>query len=133
MKSPREILFGRHASAQSDLDNLRSRFLAQMENVETRRSIREALWRELFLPARRVWLALGSAWVVVIILRAAAGDDFHTPVALPSEPMPAESMFALRRQWMASETETPQEPSAVPPKNADKRPRAELIAAEKIV
>lgn len=65
MKTPREILFERHADAQASLDALRQSVVTPMRN---RRSWRQLLWQELVLPIRPLLAGMSVAWVLILAL-----------------------------------------------------------------
>ena len=71
MKTPREILLKRHQSVEPKLDRmwaenltteLHSSATPARENVFLTAVL--TLWRELFLPSRRIWAGLACAWRV---------------------------------------------------------------------
>lgn len=127
MRSPREILFGRHESAQPDLEKMREQAVARMRQAEPRQSLLHTIWLGLFWEARRSWLVLGSAWAVIITLNLAAGRDSAGHAALQSGPMPADSVFALEREWKFAQNQPEAEPDALPTKPAGKGPHAEML------
>ncbi|HEX4119498.1 MAG TPA: hypothetical protein VH619_02625 [Verrucomicrobiae bacterium] len=126
MKTPREFFLGRHEAAAPRLDRVRNAVLVSMAN--SRRSIAWKLWEELILPARRAWIGIAAAWVVVIGLNLLAGDDGQSGIRAPG-PINPESVIALQRQdqWMAQLTEP------LPAKAPEDQPRSEAPVEQKII
>jgi hypothetical protein len=80
MKTPRDLILERHASVQNRLDQVRNTALAtalQPKLNDTARRQQEFtphrvmawFWAEIFWHSKRVWLGLGTAWVVIILLQ----------------------------------------------------------------
>ena len=77
MKTPREILLTRHQSANTKLDDRRTKALstafskapctARTGQMESRLPVRAALAvrRELIWPCRRAWAGMAALWVVM--------------------------------------------------------------------
>ena len=79
MKTPREILLTRHTAANARLDAIRAE---SVRAASTRQSsshgklvfagtvfqILTTAFRELIVPARRTWMGLAAAWVVLAVL-----------------------------------------------------------------
>jgi hypothetical protein len=128
MKTPREILFGRHKNAGPSLDQIRRETVDQI--AAPRRSIAETLWRELFVSARRRWICLGAGWVVVIALHVMAGGEAAVS-AVKAGPVNPNSVIALQRheQLMARLAENEGSPAETP----ERRPRSELRVEYKVV
>jgi hypothetical protein len=131
MKTPRELLLGRHKTAGPRLDQIRLKIVDQIG--ERRPFFALKLWRELILPARRAWICLAAGWVVVLALNLTAGADVSVGVNEPG-PMNPESIIALQRQerLTAQLIEEDQEPSS-PAKTPEQRPRSEAPVEQKIV
>jgi hypothetical protein len=80
MKTPREILFERHRSAEPKLDDLRNQVLAALSERRKAEAFPgsrpqspigaalKSLWSELIWPSRRAWAGLGAIWAVVLAL-----------------------------------------------------------------
>jgi len=78
MKTPREVLFGRHQAIGPKLDAVRRNALAtlppQGKAAPTRSDGRRGVltqamlqtWRELIWPSRRVWAAMAGLWLLVL-------------------------------------------------------------------
>jgi hypothetical protein len=131
MKTPRELLLGRHKTAGPRLDQIRLKIVDQIG--ERRPFFALKLWQELILPARRAWICLAAGWVVVLALNLTAGADVSVGVNEPG-PMNPESIIALQRQerLTAQLIEEDQEPSS-PAKTPEQRPRSEAPVEQKIV
>ncbi len=66
-KSPRDWLFARHASAQSQLDALRRAALTSATSPAADITWREFLAR-IFRPHRLAWRALAAVWIALVAL-----------------------------------------------------------------
>ena len=90
MKTPRDLLFEKHAAAAPSLDRARRAALARIG--ERRTDARSTflrlprfwlapriLWSEMFLPAKRIWQGLAVAWV--FMLGAGMAMFMDTPAA----------------------------------------------------
>jgi len=132
MKTPRELLLGRHEAQTAKLDELRREVLAGMRGEAERRPLLDALWQELILPVRQAWVGLGVAWAVILIMNVAAGDD-GAGARLTTGPAAADSVMALRRtDWLQAQAEKA-ESHASPAQPADRRPRSEMAVKERMV
>src|SRR5262245_42251155 len=107
MKTPREILFTRHRSAESKLDALREETVAAVCDrrpvkvkplavTARRHSVGISFWRELILPRPRAWAGLAAMWVVIIALKLSTHDPSRI-VADRSSASP-EVLAELRQQ-----------------------------------
>lgn len=81
MKTPRELLLNRHRAAAPRLDAIRESVLASVAReaappapVDAAATCCLTLWRELFLPCRRIWSGLAAVWLVLIALNLAQHD-----------------------------------------------------------
>ena len=109
MKTPREILLKRHQSVEPKLDRmwaenltteLHSSATPARENVFLTAVL--TLWRELFLPSRRIWAGLACAWVLIAVLNLASSEP-AAKVASQSKPPSGDELRALveQRQMLA--------------------------------
>ncbi|HUD48165.1 MAG TPA: hypothetical protein VMR33_15135 [Candidatus Baltobacteraceae bacterium] len=131
MKTPRELLLGRHQSARPHLDQIRQDIIDKIGARRPFFALR--LWQELILPARRAWICLGAAWVVVLTLNLMTGRDASVSVHEPG-PMNPDSIIALQRQerlmaQLLEEDNAPASPANAP----EQRPRSEAPVEQKIV
>ena len=139
MKTPREILLGRHRAAGPKLDAVRETALAaafpgvgrhtkQPSEVRAPFAIRVAhiLWRELVLPCRGIWTGLAAAWLVILVLNMPAGEK-HTQLATSSSPPDKQVLAVLREQkeMLAQFIEPMNTSPAIRPKT--RGPRGELV------
>ena len=83
------------------------------------------LWQELFWPCRRVWIGLGAAWLVILILNLAAGQTPKLAVNTTARPT-RETLMAVReqRRFFIQLLDPGVSASTAPP--ASVRPRGEL-------
>lgn len=141
MKTPREILLQRHASAQPRLDAIREQVVtdqiapsaARTDESDSfaRRLVRDLagkMWRELIWPCRRAWCGLGAAWVVILTL-----NSFTAESELAAKSDSAPQFQALLRFWqeqhrLAAElgepfpSPTEADPSLRPGPRSDRKP-----------
>ena len=139
MKTPREILFARHRSAEPKLDAVRRSVVAAVaarsadslvraNRVKTdSRTTLSALhfcWREFILPRPRAWAGLATAWVVILALRFSTPDQSHSVAGKSS--MPPEVIAELQQQkhLYTELAGLPQLPDMKPSKPFLPRPRS---------
>lgn len=127
MKTPRQILFQKHAASMPKLDRLRAEVLRQ-HGPRTKALSRfrernfaalavEKLWAELIWPCRRVWAGLAAVWFVLLGFQLGA----HSPETPPHATSAAALATALeqRRQLLAELFRpTPVAPPPKPPPQA---------------
>lgn len=65
MKTPRALLWERHADAEADLNALRRRVVDEIAPVE-RTGWWPAVWLELVWKPRLVWSGLAAAWLFIL-------------------------------------------------------------------
>ena len=131
MKTPRQILFERHADAQASLDALRQSVVIPMR--QRRRPWRELLWQELVLPIRPLLAGLSIAWALILALHLTA----RGPATQPLPPSIAREVAAQQRILTAllglrpAESVEPAQPrSARPPSgNLHRRHTKPLLQA----
>ncbi len=106
MKTPREILLKQHQAVEPKLDQMWDRSLAPtVAAVCDRRdsnhnpflTIGWTLWRELFLPSRRIWASLACAWLLIAVLNLASSEP---TIKVTNQPKPrsGEELSALIEQ-----------------------------------
>jgi hypothetical protein len=140
MKTPREIIFERHQSAEPKLDKVRRVALSsatgpvQQQARERRvkpRCFGDSL-RELLLSFRWHLAGLTAAWIGIVVLNS---DRSVSTVAAGASPQPPQHLVAsLRenRRQLAEAMEiplaepTPENRDATPQRRSD-RPRAEAV------
>lgn len=75
MRTPRELLTGRHKAAEQKLTAIRQRVVHDIaeESIqvhtpeEQRASLAEIVWHELFVACRRYWTGLGATWGLILV------------------------------------------------------------------
>lgn len=107
MKTPRELLLGRHRSIEPKLDSIRASALKMVNNEETKKRsfdlvawflcCSQAVWRELILPARRVWAGLAAVWLVIVAVNLAEFTH-ETRQMAKLKPETVELLAAWRQQ-----------------------------------
>jgi hypothetical protein len=103
MKTPREILLGRHKSIEPKLDELRHSAVAA---VYYRRllsqpapGILQIIWHELFLPSRRIWTGLAAVWIGILAVNFSMRDQSSMTMAKSTPEMV--QTFKQREQLLA--------------------------------
>jgi hypothetical protein len=98
MKTPREILFEKHAPMGRRLDAVRRNAVATMAGRQERRvHLLSLLWRELIVPCRRTWVGLACAWGVVALLSLVSADYSAPAMVKTAVPTPT-LRLAIREQ-----------------------------------
>jgi len=139
MKTPREILLKHHAPANEKLDAMREETVRVAADVNRRsipnRKVTFAAavsrmvttpFRELILPARRIWAGFAVAWLVIVTAHLADNDRAARAEA-GLRPAPAAMLMAWERQQklmaeLIGQTETQE---ADRPKPARPQPRTQ--------
>jgi hypothetical protein len=109
MKTPRELLFCRHAPVKEKLNAIRERTVREAANVNRRSTPRRksagaALFfaltvpfRQLVWPARNIWTGLAAVWVALAIFNFTQADRHETATANTTVPA-AEMRLAFQEQ-----------------------------------
>jgi hypothetical protein len=110
MKTPRQILLGRHRTVEPKLDRIRAEVLsaefgrgdALAEGTDRvalnpLSALALTLWRELIWPCRRVWAALACAWLLILGLEAASFVSAPSEASQSRVPS-TEDIQAIREQ-----------------------------------
>jgi len=143
MKTPREILFERHQSAEPRLDAIRRQVLAEHLKTDAADGNRQRqpsfslpfvlakLWQELVWPCRRFWIGVAAVWVVILALALITTAEAPKVAAYkPPAPNP-EVLMALREQRnlldQLLEPVAPPPVSSSPPPGPRSERRIELI------
>jgi hypothetical protein len=107
MKTPRDILFGRHQAAVPKLDAIRHEVVT-IELPEGRRvavpkfrvaytaTLPKLIWLELIWPCRRIWAGLAAVWVLIFVVNISQRDGSQAAIAKSSPP--TEVMMTFRDQ-----------------------------------
>lgn len=138
MKTPREILLARHRAAGARLDAVREAVLAQLRSEAAQAPVRTvgladfflhlaiAPWRELILPARRVWTSLAAVWAVLILVNVLQGDHIAGGKGHSARPPSIMVNWPVEQHWMNEFLADRAMPGdADRPRNAVPRPRTE--------
>lgn len=136
MNTPREFLLRRREAAIPKLEAITESVLANLEEPPQAQSPStslsrpmpwpQALWRELVLPARRIWAGLAVAWA--LILATQLGVLASAPkmsVAISTDAVPFRMTDWEQIQLMAQFNQPPPREEAIPPKPAVPGPRSE--------
>jgi len=104
MKTPRRLLFDKHRKATPALDLIRKEALRTIRPAipfptDFLIAVALKLWRELFLPSRRIWSGLAVAWMAVFGFNFAASFD-STPMYANMKPISREVIMANQAQRM---------------------------------
>jgi hypothetical protein len=146
MKTPREILLSRHSEANAELDSIRERVVADECHLLARNSERETrnlkslpdlvlkLWRELILPARRVWAGFAVVWIAIALFNFASTDRASGTMA-KAKPGSGGilAVWQEQRKVVAELTDSPETIDADKPKMTVPRPHSERRAKCSIV
>ena len=123
MKTPRQILFERHADAQASLDALRHSVVAPMR--QRRRPWRELLWQEIVLPIRPLLTGLAVAWALILALHLTARGPSTERRPQPLPPSIAREAVAQQRILTSLLGLRPSEPAEPAEPTEPAQPRSE--------
>ncbi len=141
MKTPKEILFGRHAPAEPKLDGIRALVLDELADPPAGRTDERArskidfvatLWRELIAPWPTAWAGLAAVWAVI------GWFSWSEPMPRAQEPVHAQTRQAARnvfarlkeqRELLAHELEW----AALEPPPSPPGPRSEILSTIRAV
>jgi hypothetical protein len=134
MKTPRDLLFERHRSAESQLDAVRESVLAtvrgrQLEQPGATPKPHYTL-RDLFLSCRWHLTAMSAAWLVVLILNVDRSPGAGARQARENSTPPRQLMASLQayhRQLIELLERPAEEPVAVPPRRSELHPSLEVV------
>ncbi len=132
MKTPRDLLFGRHRPAESRLDAVRETALARLAAAPDRNASRLELsfsLRECLLSLRWHFTALGAAWLAIVFLNVDMARSPGQGEVIAREKTPSAQIIltALRenRRQLLEMIGLPEARDAAPPKTFPPRPRSE--------
>lgn len=133
MKTPREILLGRHQSAQPKLDDIRHAIVGKLNNKATKQQSSQNIffslllgcskniWGELILPSRRIWAGLAAVWVLIFAANFSMRD--HSPMTMSKSPSPEMiSTFQQQEQLLTELIGSDESTVAEPQKSYKPRP-----------
>jgi hypothetical protein len=134
MKTPRHVLFDKHAATEPKLDSLRQRFITILPTLGTEplASARKVSlesgrpgWREFFLGFRWHLAGLSGAWILVALLRISAGTPATSAEHQAKQISPQTVIVALkanRRQvWEFGEATMSGGPAVLPARSPTRR------------
>jgi hypothetical protein len=139
MKTPREILFGRHQNVAPKLDAIRCEVVAGLNHQDTKAQSpainlvswclggSNKLWLELVWPCRRIWTGLAAVWILLFIVNFSQRDG--SPTMMAKSAPTAEMMMAFRdQQKLLNELLADRSPSADAgrPRIYSPKPRTEI-------
>jgi len=142
MKTPRDLLFDRHRSADSKLDALRRSALAALARPSERESVRaprspgaRASWGQLLRSIRWHLAGMSAAWLLVALLNIDHSPGPAANLARQNGPSPQQLLTALREnrrqllEWIqAPVSEAPPPPrSVIPQRRGELRPQAAMV------
>ncbi len=90
MKTPREILFGRHQDTMPKLDTIRRSVVLELNRKDAKAQSWAAhltslglncsnkLWLELIWPCRRIWTGYAVVWLLLFISNFSQRDSSQT-------------------------------------------------------
>jgi len=127
MKTPRDILFARHQTAQPKLEAIRQSAVAaacERQPQTTATTILQTLWLELILPSRRVWSGLATVWLLILAVNLTQREPSPAGKIATA---PAMMSFREQQRWM-NELFADRTPAveAEPPKTFSPKPRTEI-------
>lgn len=136
MKTPRELLFEKHQSANVALDSLRKQVVTEECRSDARNTNRTPatlsfrvllkLWCELIVPARQIWGGFACAWLAIAVINV-VGADRSPRTEAARKAVPAATLMAFKEQQkILAELVGPAEPpDAEKPKTVSPQPRSE--------
>ena len=100
MKTPKDLLLGRHRSIQPKLDAIRAQVVEELRREEDRADASPVkpnfwlkIWREIVLPARPIWLGSAVAWCLILTLHSL--EPTTKSVIRADVPRPSLEMIAV--------------------------------------
>jgi hypothetical protein len=108
MKTPREILLGRHPDIERRLDAVRRDAVAAAggQRRTTAASPLAVLnwpaiwWRELILPSRRLWSGLAAVWGLLLVINVAQRDPVSSMTGKPASAPTVMMSWQAQQRWM---------------------------------
>ena len=138
MKTPREILFGRHQAAAPKLDAIRRSVVDELNNQETKEQSFPAVfvssllgcsnkfWQELIFPCRRTWTGLAAVWLLLFIVNFFQRETVSSVTGQPVRSQAVMMSWQVQQRWMnelLADRSSP--PEADRPKILSPKPRTE--------
>ena len=125
MKTPRELLLGRHRAVEPRLDEARQNALAGLSRSTSAASAAAPSWLDWLKSLRWHFAGIGAVWLAVAFLNTGGSAETTTAVAKKDIPSAHQLVTAMRqsRQQLLQLIEPPAaEPAAAPPRRSDSRP-----------
>ena len=138
MKTPHEMLLGRHKAAEPKLDDIRQAVVGELNNkggtsrtaqsvsarlVSILSGIPSVFWRELVLPSRVIWTGLAAVWLLILAANFSMRD--HSAIKMAKQ-APEMIMTFRQQQQLLSELLGPDGPPiAEAKKSYSPRPASE--------
>jgi hypothetical protein len=138
MKTPRDILLGRHQAATPKLDAIRREVVVELNNKETKEqswsasfvtsllSCSNKLWLELVWPCRRIWSGLAAVWILLFITNFSQRDSVSNVTGKSVRSGEVIMSVQAQQRWMnelLADRAIP--PAADRPRNFAPKPRTE--------
>jgi hypothetical protein len=128
MKTPREILLGRHQNAAPKLDEIRRSAVAAVcdRRIATGRTCErrsqtaatmmlQTFWQELIFPSRRIWAGLAATWLLIFVFNVSQRDPAELLARKSPPPAPQMILTFRQQERLLTELIGPNEPQAVAP------------------
>ena len=136
MKTPREILFARHHSAEPRLDAIRQEAVAAVRDrraleaktsavADRRYNEGISFWRELFFARPQAWAGLAALWVLIFALKLSTHDASHVIGKKSSVSPDVIAEVQQQKRFFAELVGATELRAAEPPKSFSPRPRSE--------
>jgi hypothetical protein len=134
MKTPRDLLFQRHRSAETKLDAVRESVLATVRSPQPAKPDATPkphyTLRDLLLSCRWHLAAMSAAWLVVLVLNVDRSTGPTVRMARENAAPPQQLMASLQayqRQLIELLERPAEEPVAAPPRRSELRPPLEVV------
>jgi hypothetical protein len=132
MKTPRDILFNCHQSADAKLDQVRHEVVSKLVSpIAPRNSslpvlVLLKLWQELIWPCRRTWAAFAAVWLLMLVVNVSLRDPGQTTLA-KSSPSGGMMMALQQQERLLAELSEPHKTRVTtsPPKPTAPQPRSD--------
>jgi hypothetical protein len=127
MKTPREILLGKHQPAMPKLDAIRQKAVGQIVDEPSprpspigweRKAVGQPflyvgrkplghflvlaiqMWTELILPCRRVWTGLVTVWIFILMVNFSQRDNLNSATGRPAPSGPMVMSLQAQQHWL---------------------------------
>ena len=133
MKTPREILLERHQTAETKLDAVRQKALADLAQSPAReRSLPgvPASWRDFVLSLRWHLAGVSAIWLAVVLLNIDHSPSPAASIAKDKIPSLQQLLTSLRenhRQLLEMMEPPVNEPASIPPRRSERQSPAVMV------